>query len=269
MEGGADAWVVLGRARVLELVGNTALLVVLVTGAALALGAAGVARHANRPAWSPALGGRSRPPLVIPSYVAALVLLAAFGPRGFLQQVLEGPFGIERVPEIYGLPGAVLALTISTYPYVHLLAAAALRDLDPALEEASRSLGRSRAETFRRVTPVLRPSLGAGALLVALYTLSDFGAVSLMQYNSLTRAIYVQYRSLFDRTPAAALALVLVVLTAIVLLLEYYARGRVQYHRRSPSTARPPQRIRLAGWRWPPWPSAAASSALRSSSRSP
>ena len=253
VDGGVDAWVVLGRARILELVGNTALLVALVTGAALVLGVplAWLVTRTDLPGarlWAVA----AALPLVIPSYVAALVLLAAFGPRGFLQQVLEGPFGVERVPEIYGLPGAVLALTISTYPYVYLLAAAALRDLDPALEEASRSLGRSRAETFRRVTlPVLRPSLGAGALLVALYTLSDFGAVSLMQYSSLTRAIYVQYRSLFDRTPAAALALVLVVLTAIVLLLEYYARGRVRYHRRSPGTVRPPQRVRLGGWRWP------------------
>ena len=40
-------------------------------------------------------------------------------------------------------------------------------------------------------------------------------------------------------------------LTAIVLLLEYYARGRVHYHRRSPGTVRPPQRVRLGGWRWP------------------
>jgi iron(III) transport system permease protein len=253
VDGGAGAWSVLGRGRILELVGNTVLLTGLVTGAALVLGVplAWLVVRTDLPArrfWAVA----AALPLVIPSYVAALALLAAFAPRGFLQQVLEGPFGVERVPEIYGLPGAVLALTISTYPYVYLLAAAALRDLDPALEEASRSLGRARAETFRRVTlPSLRPSLGAGALLVALYTLSDFGAVSLMQYSSLTRAIFVQYRSLFDRTPAAVLALVLVLLTAIVLVLEHYARGRVRYHRRSPGTVRPTQRIRLGRWRWP------------------
>jgi iron(III) transport system permease protein len=98
---------------------------------------------------------------------------------------------------------------------------------------------------------VLRPSLGAGALLVALYTLSDFGAVSLMQYSSLTRAIFLQYRSLFDRTPAAVLSLVLVLLTVVVLVLEAYSRGRARYHRPSPGTARAPQRVRLGGWRWP------------------
>jgi iron(III) transport system permease protein len=253
VQGGADAWSVLGRHRILELVGQTALLVVLVTAVALVLGVslAWLVTRTDLPGrrfWAVAAGL----PLVIPSYVAALILLAAFGPRGFLQQILEGPFGVERVPEIYGLWGAVLALTISTYPYVYLLAVASFRELDPALEEASRSLGRSRAQTFRRVTlPVLRPSLGAGALLVALYTLSDFGAVSLMQYSSLTRAIFLQYRSLFDRTPAAVLSLVLVLLTVVVLLLEAYSRGRARYHRPSPGAARAAQRVRLGGWRWP------------------
>jgi iron(III) transport system permease protein len=253
VQGGADAWSILGRHRILDLLGQTALLVGLVTTAALVVGVslAWLVARTDLPGrrfWAVAAGL----PLVIPSYVAALVLLAAFGPRGFLQQVLELPFGVERVPEIYGLVGAVLALTISTYPYVYLLAVAALRDLDPALEEASRSLGRSRAQTFRRVTlPVLRPSLGAGALLVALYTLSDFGAVSLMQYSSLTRAIFVQYRSLFDRTPAAVLSLVLVLLTVFVLVLEAYSRGRARYHRHAPGAARAAQRVRLGAWRWP------------------
>jgi iron(III) transport system permease protein len=66
----------------------------------------------------------------------------------------------------------------------------------------------------------------AGALLTALYALSDFGVVSLMRYDALTRAIYTQYRALFDREPAAVLGLVLVVLAAVVLTLEARARGR-------------------------------------------
>ena len=176
-------------------------------------------------------------PLVIPSYVAALALLGAFGPRGLLQQLLSGLFGVERIPEIYGFPGAMFALTLSTYPYVYLLTAVALRNLDPALEEAALGLGRSRRSTFFRVTlPVIRPSVVAGALLVALYTLSDFGAVSLMQYDALTRAIYLQYRALFDRTPAAVLALVLVALTAILLLEARSRRGR-RYHPLGPGAA--------------------------------
>jgi iron(III) transport system permease protein len=76
-------------------------------------------------------------PLVIPSYVGGFVLVSMFGPRGLLQDALA-PLGVERLPEIYGLPGAALALTLFSYPYVLLTVKGALRGMDPALEEASR-----------------------------------------------------------------------------------------------------------------------------------
>ncbi|HEY2936699.1 MAG TPA: iron ABC transporter permease [Gaiellaceae bacterium] len=250
-QGGERAWRVLVRQSTLELVLQTGMLVAAVTAAAVAVGvplAWLVVRTDLR--WHRAIGVAAALPLVIPSYVAALALLGAFGPRGLLQQLLEGPFGVERLPEIYGFPGAFLALTLATYPYVFLLTAAALRALDPALEEAARGLGRSRATVFRRVTlPALRPAVGAGGLLVALYALSDFGVVSLMQYDALTRSIFLQYKSLFDRTPAAVLGLVLVALTAIVLALE--ARSRRGAYWTSARSPRPHERVPLGRWRWP------------------
>ena len=244
---GSRGWRVLTRANTLDLLWSTGLLVLGVTAASVTIGVsvAWLTTRTDLPGrriW--AVGAAL--PLVIPSYVAAFCLLGAFGPRGLLQQLL----GIERLPEIYGYWGALAALTLSTYPYVLLLVSAALRGLDPALEDAGRALGQSPAAVFRRVTlPALRPSIGAGALLVALYTLSDFGVVSLMRYDALTRAIYLQYRSLFDRTPAAVLALVLVALTALVLLLE--ARSRRRTARIGPGTARPPRPQPLGRWRWP------------------
>jgi iron(III) transport system permease protein len=250
--GGQRAWDVLTRTGTAELVLDTALLVGSVTAAAIAIGVplAWLIVRTDLPGRR-VLGVAAALPLVIPSYVAALALLGAFGPKGLLQEVLEGPFGVERLPEIYGFPGAFLALTLSTYPYVYLLTAAALRSLDPAFEEAARSLGHSPLAAFRRVTlPALRPSIGAGGLLVALYTLSDFGAVSLMQYDALTRSIYLQYRALFDRVPAASLSLVLVALTALVLVLEARSR-RGAYHRSGGGSARPAERMALGRWRWP------------------
>ena len=253
LSGGPDAWDVLARERMLELVVRTVGLVAAVTAGAVALGVplAWLVTRTDLPARR-AWGLLAALPLVFPSYVAALALLAAFGPRGMLQHGLEGLFGVERVPPIYGFPGALAALALATYPYVYLLTAAALRELDPALEEAARGLGRSRARVFLSVTlPVVRPSIAAGALLVALYALSDFGAVSLMQYDSLTRAIFVQYRSLFDRTPAAVLSLALVALTVAVVMLEARARGRSYARPASPGTARPAPRVALGRWRWP------------------
>jgi iron(III) transport system permease protein len=251
---GADesAWDVLDS-RTARLVLDTIVLVaaVVAAGIAIAVPLAWLVVRTDlpgRPFWAVA----AALPLVIPSYVAALALLGALGPRGLLQGALEGPFGIERLPEIYGFEGAALSLTLSTYPYVFLLVVAALRDLDPSLEEAARALGRSRPQAFLRVTlPALRPAIGAGGLLVALYVLSDFGAVSLMQYPALTRAIYLQYQALFDRDPAAVLSLVLVALTIVVLVAEARVRRRARYHRASPGAARVPTVTRLGAWRWP------------------
>jgi iron(III) transport system permease protein len=251
--GAGRAFDILGRVRVLELVFNTGLLVVAVTVAAIVIAVplAWLVTRSDLPARR-LFAVAAALPLVIPSYVAALALLALFGTRGLAQQALEGPFGIDDVPDIRGFPGALLALTVSTYPYVFLLAVAAFRDLDPSLEEAARSLGRSARSTFFRVTlPVIRPSIGAGGLLVALYTISDFGVVSLMQYDALTRAIFLQYRAAFDRTPAAILGLVLVLLTAVVLVGEARTRRRARYHRSSPGAQRRRPPVQLGRWRWP------------------
>ncbi len=190
-------------------------------------------------------------PLVIPSYVGAFTFISAFGPRGMLQQLLEGPLGIERLPDIYGFPGAFLVLTLCSYPYLFLTVRGALVSLDPALEEASRSLGHSTASTLWNITlPQLRPAMASGGLLVALYTLRDFGAVSMLQYNVFTRVIYVQYQTAFDRTYAAALSLVLVAISIIILVLETRTRQSV-YYRSDSASSRPRATVPLGPWKWP------------------
>jgi iron(III) transport system permease protein len=191
-------------------------------------------------------------PLVIPSYVGGYVVVSAFGPRGALQSMLEPFFGIERLPSIYGFWGAWLTLTLLSYPYVLLSVQAAFRQLDPALEEASRSLGHGPWRSFWYVTlPQLRPAIAAGGLLIALYTLSDFGVVSLLQFNSFSRAIYVQYRGAFNRDYAAVLALMLVLLTTLILVAETWTRGRVRYHRSTVGVVKPRKPVQLGAWRWP------------------
>jgi iron(III) transport system permease protein len=190
-------------------------------------------------------------PLTLPSYVGAFTLIAALGPRGMVQGWLE-PLGIERLPSIYGFPGALLALTLFSYPYVLLSVRAGLRGLDPSLEEAARSLGRPPLRVFWEITlPHLRPSIFAGGLLVALYTLSDFGAVSLLRFNSFTRAIYLQYSASFDRSVAAVLALLLVALTLVILTAENAARGRASYYRSSAGAHRRPVLVKLGRWTAP------------------
>jgi iron(III) transport system permease protein len=189
-------------------------------------------------------------PLVIPSYVGAYLYISALGPRGLLQHALE-PLGIERLPPLYGFPGALLTLTLLSYPYILLSVRVALKRMDPALEEAAQSLGHGPWATFRRVTlPHLRPALGAGSLLVALYTLRDFGAVAMMRFDTFTRVIYVQYQS-FDRSQAALFALLLIGLTLVFVLLETRTRGAAHYDEGSAHAARPLRVVPLGIWRWP------------------
>lgn len=189
-------------------------------------------------------------PLVIPSYVGGFVVVAVLGPKGLVQGWVA-PFGVDRLPEIFGFPGALLTLSLLTYPYVLLPVRAALSRLDPALEETSYSLGKGRLYTAIHVTfPMLRPSIVGGALLVSLYTLSDFGAVSLLHYETFTWAIYVQYGN-FARDMAAALSLVLVAFAVGLVIIESKTRSRSQYFRGGTGVARTPMLIKLGALRWP------------------
>jgi iron(III) transport system permease protein len=187
-------------------------------------------------------------PLVIPSYVGAYLFIAALGPNGMLQDLL----GVEQLPSIYGFTGAWLVLSLFTYPLVLIPLRGALKRIDPQLEDAARAMGRGPLEVFRSVVmPQLWPVLAAGGLLVSLYVVSDFGAVSLLRFDSFTREIYVAYRSSFDRTAAASLGAVLVIVMFGLLLLSSRLRSAKVVHRLGPGTLRPARPYRLGRWRWP------------------
>ena len=158
---------------------------------------------------------------------------------------------ISFFPQIEGLSGAILVLTLSSYPLVHLPVAAALRGMDPALEETSRSLGYGRFETFFRVTlPQLRPALLGGAILIALHMLAEFGALEFLNYDTFTTAIFDQYNVAFDGASAAMLTSVLLVLCLFILGLELLLRGNAKYATNRKGSASEPEIISL-GWKKP------------------
>jgi iron(III) transport system permease protein len=243
---------ILLQPRSLQIFWNSVILVIWVTGLSLvlALPLAWLTVRADLPGrriWSVLCAL----PLVIPSYVGAYALVAMMGPRGIVQGWLS-PLGVERFPSIYGLWGAVWALTIFSFPYLFLSIRAGLQRLDPATEEVARSLGFGPWQTFWRVTlPALRPSVAAGGLLVALYVLSDFGAVAILRFNSFTRAIYIQYLTSFDRTLAALLALVLVFLSVFLLFAAQRFQGSQRYYRAGTGASRAQALVDLGAWKWP------------------
>jgi iron(III) transport system permease protein len=234
--------------RLAELLWSTTLLVAATTVTATATGVftAWLVTRTDLPArgmWSTLV----TLPLVIPSYVGALALLGASGNQGVLS-ALVAPLGWGPLPPFRGFVATWIALSLWNYPFVYLLAVPALRRMDPSLEEAARGLGRSREAVFLTIVlPQLRPAVAASALLVALYTLSDFGAVSLLGYETFTRAIYTQFRGRLDLTPALFLSGVLVLFSLVLVTAERRTRGRMAYHIRRP--ARPPQLFPLRGLR--------------------
>lgn len=189
-------------------------------------------------------------PLAVPSYLLAFAFVGALGPRGWLQATLE-PLGVSQVPGIYGLGGTLLVLTLATSPFVVLASRAALVRLDPALEEAARSLGDGSMTAARTaVLPALAPGLGAGALLASLYAVSDFGAVSILRADTLARAIHTQYRSSFDPSGAALLALGLVAIAMVLVWAEQVIRRRAE-SRIPHGASRVPLPVPLGRWRVP------------------
>ncbi|MFF9012048.1 ABC transporter permease [Streptomyces sp. NPDC014870] len=230
--GPAYAWDVVADARTGELLlrslGLTATVVAacLVIGVSLAWLTVRTALPGAR-AWSVLV----TLPLAVPSYVTAFAWLSA-------------------APSLAGFTGSALALTLASFPYVYLPVAAALRGTDPGHDEVARSLGHGPLRTFLHVTlPQLRPAAAGGGLLVALYVLSDFGAVSLMRYDTFTLGIHTSYRASFDRTPAAALSAVLVLITIALVAAETRTRGRADYARTGTGTARRAVPAALGRWR--------------------
>lgn len=184
-------------------------------------------------------------PLVIPSFIGAFSLIAAFAPGGLFPQLLA-PLGVRELPQVRGFAGAFAVLVLLTYPYVYLPVAARLRQLPPSLEESARLLGRSPAAAFREVVlPQIRGAILAGGLLVFLYGVSEFGVVQLMRYDTLTRTIYAS--RIYERELALSLSLLLGVLAVAVAAGERWGGGL-----RQAETVRGTRPLQLSLGRWRP-----------------
>ena len=164
-------------------------------------------------------------PLALPSYIGAFTFFAAFGPGGEIQEL----FGIAT-PRVQGLAGASLVMALYTYPFVLMTTRSALMSQDANLVNAARSLGMSLPlSLWRIVLPRALNGIAAGALLAALYALSDFGTPAILGLDTFTRVIYVEYNA-FGLGQAALLSLQLLAIVGLVLYLE----SRVNVTREQP-----------------------------------
>jgi len=147
-------------------------------------------------------------PLAIPSYVFTYTWIAL-------------------IPSLQGFWAAVFILSLSTLPYMILAVTISFQRIDAGLIEVARSLGLSKISVFFRVIlPQVRRSMSAGALLSGLYVLSDFGAVSLLNVETLTVSIQNLFKSSYDRSAASVIGLLLFFVAAIFVSLESVLKGR-------------------------------------------
>ncbi|GAB4112478.1 MAG: iron ABC transporter permease [Roseiflexaceae bacterium] len=193
-------------------------------------------------------------PLAMPAYVAAICWIMLLRRGGIIDQAAMSWLGFERgqfpLPPIYNLWGATVVIGLCIYPYVYLPVAAVLRSADRALDEAARMAGQHRIARFWNVSlPLILPAAAAGALLVGLYVISDFGTVALLRYRTFTTAIYNQMTGQIDRSGAAVLSILLLLLTIPLLFGEAYLKQRnARIARDRCWRPRPP--TALGRWRW-------------------
>lgn len=226
--GASELWQLVSRPRARELLGNTARLAVaaMLATAMIGTGAAWVIVRSDLPLRR-LLNVLLIAPLAVPAFVSG--------------------FGwVSLTPRAAGFGGALLVVTFAYYPFVYLPVAAALRGLDPALEETARTLGCGSARVFLRVVlPQLRPALLGGTLLVGLHSLAEFGALQTLRFPTFTTAIYDQYTSTFAGPAGSALAVVLVLGCLLLLAGELRLRGPRSYARLGRGASRLPAAAHL------------------------
>lgn len=231
--GPETAYKLIARPRVGALLGNTVLLVLITVPicAVLALALAYLTERTDLPgrrlwAWL------CITPLAVPAFVHSYAWIGLW-------------------PSLHGLPAGVAISVTAYFPFLYLPVAAALRLLDPALEDQAASLGLSPIAVFRRVVlPQLRLSLCGGALLVGLHLLAEYGLFAMIRFDTFTTAIVEQFQSTYNGVAAHMLALVLVLCCFALIIFEAILRGRSRYARLGSGVARVAGITPLGRWRY-------------------
>jgi len=193
-------------------------------------------------------------PLAIPAYVGAYALVDFLEYAGPVQSGLRALFGWQSArdywfPEIRSRGAAVLVLSAAMYPYVYLLTRAAFREQSGGVYEVAQALGAGPVGRFLRLgLPLARPAIAAGAAIVMMETVNDFGVVDYFAVQTLTTGIFSVWLDGGNRGGAAQIAVVVLVLILVLVSLEKLSRRKMRYYNPSRHN-RPVTRIRLHGAR--------------------
>ena len=171
----------------------------------------------------------------VPPYIYAYSLTAFFENYGTAYSILKSLFGDanynKHIPKFDGMLGAILSISFSIYAYVYILTRASFYYQSNNLIELGKNLGFSKLKSlFKIIIPSARPAIVAGLSLVAMETLSDFGAVDFFSMNTLTTAIYNSWLSFDDLAFSNQLSFYLLIFIFGLFIIEKFSRRSAKYH---------------------------------------
>ena len=160
-------------------------------------------------------------PVVSPPFVLSLSAILLFGRTGV---ITRNVFNLSTT-KLYGLPGISLVQTLTFFPVCYLMLKGLLKNIDPSLEEAARNMGASRWKVFTSVTlPLLLPGLGNAFLVTFIESVADFANPMIIggSYDTLATSIYLQLTGAYDKSGATAMAVVLLIISMGLFIVEKY-----------------------------------------------
>ena len=170
-------------------------------------------------------------PTVSPPFAIAISAILLFGRNGVISHKLLG-IDFTDINDLYGMDGLVFVQVMTFFSVAYLIIRAMLERLHPSMEEAAHSLGASKFHIFRTVTlPLLIPGLAASFLLLFVESMADLGNPLLLSGNVdvLAAQIFLAITGEFDFQKASTLAVMLLIPTLMVFLVQRYYVGKRSY----------------------------------------
>tara|TARA_B100001123_G_C15323974_1_gene1028898 strand:- start:916 stop:2538 length:1623 start_codon:yes stop_codon:yes gene_type:complete len=192
-------------------------------------------------------------PLAVPAYILAYTFTGLFDTYGTANILIRDLFGFEDnytlFPNVRNLVGAIIVFSFTLYPYVYLVTRSAFLNQSQSMLEAGRLLGLNAIQIFYKLgIPIIRPAIIGGAMLVAMETLSDFGAVEHFAIQTFTTGIFRAWYGMYDIQTAMQLASMLLVFVGLFIILEKNSRDNARYTSKS-STYKPKKLKKLKGYK--------------------
>ncbi len=194
-------------------------------------------------------------PLFVPPLVAAVAWSILASPKTGLLNTFLASIGIDWRFNIYSMGGLICIFGIYYAPYVYMFTASALRNMDPALEEAAEVTGATALRTMFTVTfPLIAPAIISGMLLSFIVMLGIYGIPAVLGAPSDIPVLTTYIFKLTNWSPplystAASVAIILMVVTAFLVWLQHRVVSRRSYTTVAGKAFRPAL-LNLGRWRY-------------------